>query len=163
GGDLAGGVGHGLHLAALGTGRAGVVHVGGDIRDIRARTIGGEHVAVTAIRVRPSAGDIWRYGGVGDRRRERVALPILSARGRAIRFGDRQGYAETRVPYGGDLALAGTRSRRIGGQVTRARAPGGEPFHSDQFQTSGRVIGVTGEVAIVVGTTTDEAGRIVSG
>ena len=76
-------------LPALIARGAGVVRVGRDIRDIRARAIFGQHPAVAVVGVGPGARDVGRTRVSVTVRVSTLPRRVVREGGRAIRFGDR--------------------------------------------------------------------------
>ncbi len=80
--DVARGIRDGMNLPALRAAGAAVVGVGRGVGDIRARAIGGEHVAKPVIRIGPGAHDIGRDGRIRLGPGQRIARAVVGkARG----------------------------------------------------------------------------------
>ncbi len=154
--DMARGIGDGVDLSALGPRRTGVIRVRRGVGDIRARSIGGEHVAKPVIRVRPGARDIGRDGRIGLGPGQHVAGAIVGkARGLQRCAG--------RTACGIDRNRDRLPKRAVPGSLDRAcpRGPGG--LRPQRLQSPGIVIRVLRGIPVVVLPGTHVAGRIVGG
>nr|ART36510.1 C854 [uncultured bacterium]ART37168.1 D365 [uncultured bacterium] len=143
---------HQVPAPVLGGG-VGVVGVGGDIGQVGARTVHGQHLAVGVPGVGPHprragqrGGEALAAVGIGGGllgAGQDVAFGVVGVGDAPARLRHAQRQAEGRVPLGADRARdAGHRRTRTG------RA--GQAFHAPGFEVARRVVGVTGQVAVEI-------------